>query len=89
MKRISEQAAAISSLQIDKEDLKQENEKLKLTLDKYMQNFVCFVNNMNKTIVLEEENVKLKEKLEQVMNVREYYYTQHTYNLNRKVVIKL
>ena len=70
MKRITEQAAAISSLQIEKEDLKEENDKLKLTIEKYMQNFVCFMENISKTVALEEENVNLKKKLEQIQDVR-------------------
>lgn len=69
MRRISEQAAAISSLQIENETLKLENEKIKFILDKYMKNFTCFMDNLKRTGALEEENLSLKKKIEQIQNV--------------------
>lgn len=69
LKRIGEQAAAISSLQIENENLKEENEQLRLVLENYMKNFDCFMKDLNRTSALEEENLVLKQKLDQNLNV--------------------
>jgi len=67
--RISEQAAAISSLQGENENLKEENEKLMFTLQEYMKNFVCFTDNLKRTNAVEEENLRLKLQIEESQNV--------------------
>ncbi len=69
LRRITEQAAAISSLQIENRNLVEENDKLRFVVDTYMKNFVCFVDNLKRTEALEQENLELKQKIDQLQNV--------------------
>ena len=69
LRRISEQAAAICSLQIENKNLAEENEKLRFVVESYMKNFVCFVNDLKRIEPLEQENIALRKKIDELQNV--------------------
>ena len=68
--KITEQTTIIASLKMDNDNLIEENEKWKSVVEKYMQNFTCFMDNLKRTATLEQENLILQQKIEESNTVR-------------------
>lgn len=77
--KITEQTSTITSLKIDNENLIEENEKWRSVVQKYMQNFTCFMDNLQRTAKLEQENLVLQQKLEDHNTVRKLTFLSIMY----------